>query len=245
VAPWGSTSLKNTNRSERIRSPRVREASGERSAPAELDRRRQLVEIAFDHIASRGFEGLRFQHVAKEAGINNATLYYYFPSKEALIQGVTDYLMERLKAPPGAPHPGAPHLGAPHSPPASALEELRQTFDSTRRRVTTDTRFFIVITELALRSRRDAAIDRIGRQRDDFWSRRITGIIERGVAEGVFRRDIDIESAAVSLMVQIKGISHHAAMRKRRPGEIDALVSTIAAQVEHWLTCSAPALPGT
>jgi AcrR family transcriptional regulator len=210
---------------------RPREASREERQPAELDRRRQLVEIAFDHIASRGFEGLRFQDVAKEAGINNATLYYYFPSKEALIKGVTDSLMERLKAP----------AGAPHSPPGSALEELRQTFEGTRRRITSDTRFFIVITELALRSRRDAAIDQIGRQRDDFWSQRIIGIIERGISQGLFRRDIDIDSAAVSLMVQIKGIAHHAAMRKRRPGEIDALVSTIAAQVEHWLTCSAAA----
>jgi AcrR family transcriptional regulator len=227
----GCTSLKNANRSKRSRSSQPREAPGEGSRPAEPDRRRQLVEIAFDHIASKGFEGLRFQDVAREAGINNATLYYYFPSKEALIKGVTDFLMERLKAP----------AGEPQSPPASALEELRQTFEVTRRRVTSDTSFFIVITELALRSRRDAAIDQIGRQRDDFWSRRITGIIERGISEGVFRRDIDIESTAVSLMVQIKGIAHHAAMRKRRPGEIDALVSTIAAQVEHWLTCSAAA----
>lgn len=216
-------------KNKRVRSLRDPEVPDEEKRRPEPDRRRQLVEIAFDHIATRGFEGLRFQDVASEAGINNATLYYYFPSKEALIQGVTDSLMERLKAP----------AQTPQDAPSSALAELRQTFEGTRRRVTTDTRFFIVITELALRSRRDAAIDRIGRRRDDFWSKRITGIIERGMSEGVFRRDIDIESAAVSLMVQIKGIAHHAAMRKRRPGEIDALVSTIAAQVEHWLTCTA------
>jgi AcrR family transcriptional regulator len=195
--------------------------------PAEIDRRRQLVEIAFGHIATRGFEGLRFQDVAKEAGINNATLYYYFPSKEALIKGVTDFLMECLKAPP-EPAP---------SPPGNALEELRQTFEGTRRRLIADPAFFVVITELALRSRRDAAIDRIGQQRDDFWSRRISDMIERGISEGLFRRDIHIESTTIALMAQLKGIAHHAAMRKRRPGEIDAIVSAIAAQVEHWLIC--------
>jgi TetR/AcrR family transcriptional regulator, regulator of cefoperazone and chloramphenicol sensitivity len=195
--------------------------------PIEIDRRRQIVEIAFNHIATRGFEGLRFQEVAKEAGINNATLYYYFPSKEALIKGVTDFLMERLKAPPEPPP----------SPPANAIEELRQTFERSCRRLTADPSYFVVITELALRARRDSAIDRIGQQRDDFWSRRITGMIERGISEGLFRPDIHIESTTIALMAQLKGIAHHAAMRKRRPGEIEAVVSTIAAQVEHWLIC--------
>ena len=48
-------------------------------------RRQQLVSIAMEQIAKKGFEGLRFQEVAKQAGVNNATLYYYFPTKEALI----------------------------------------------------------------------------------------------------------------------------------------------------------------
>ena len=50
------------------------------------DRREQLVSIAMNVIATKGFEGLRFQAVAKEAGINNATLYYHFQTKEALIR---------------------------------------------------------------------------------------------------------------------------------------------------------------
>lgn len=191
----------------------------------ETNRRQQLVQIAFDLIAAKGFEGLRFQQVAATAGINNATLYYYFPSKEALIQGVVDFLMERLRTPPAQPVLAA----------ANALEELRQMFEGARRRIGEDPSFFVVITELALRAKRDPAIDRIGEQRDNFWERRIASILERGIREGVFRRDLDKDVTATALMVQMKGVAHHAAMRKRKVGEIDSIISQLAAQVESWI----------
>jgi hypothetical protein len=59
------------------------------------------------------------------------------------------------------------------------------------------------------------------------------------VAQRVFRSDVNVQATAAALMAQIKGIAHHAAMREREPGEIDAILSTVAAQVEHWLTCRA------
>lgn len=193
----------------------------------EQKRRQQLIQIAFDLIASKGFEGLRFQEVAALAGINNATLYYYYPSKEALIEGVVQSMMEQLKAPAAAP-----------KEPANALDELRQLFASARIRLNQDPSFFIVITELALRSRRDPAINSIGEQRDRFWERDLTSILERGVAQRIFRRDLDSAAVAASLMAQLKGVAHHAAMRERHPGEIDTILAQIAAQVEHWLTCA-------
>ena len=66
----------------------------------ETNRRRQRLEIAFNLISSRGFEGLRFGEVAAQAGVNNATLYHYLLSKGALIQGVTEFLTEQLQTPP-------------------------------------------------------------------------------------------------------------------------------------------------
>jgi AcrR family transcriptional regulator len=38
-----------------------------------------------NHIVTKGFEELRFLEVANEGDINNATLYYYFRTREALI----------------------------------------------------------------------------------------------------------------------------------------------------------------
>lgn len=214
--------------------PAKDQRKGTRNRSTESERRRQLVKIAFEQIANKGFEGLRFQQVAKAAGINNATLYYYFPSKEALIQGVVAFLMDRLKEPGSGPTP----------PAESAVEELRRMFEGVSRRVTEDPEFFVVITELALRAKRDPAIDAIGKQRDGFWERRLRDILERGMAESAFRPDLDLEVTVASLMAQIKGIAHHAAMGERKPGEVNAVVAEIARQVEHWLTRGAPGRTG-
>ena len=120
-------------------------------------------------------------------------------------------------------------------PAANALEELSRMFAAARLRLKTDPSFFVVITELALRAKRDPAIERIGQQRDDFWVRRFSSIVERGIKEGIFRSDIDRDATAGALMVQMKGIAHHAAMRERTDAEIDSIFSGIEAQVEHWL----------
>src|SRR5256886_6429950 len=58
------------------------------------ERRRSLVLAAYDLIAEKGFEELRTRDVAMRAGVNIATLHYYFASKEDLIEGVVDYLLD-------------------------------------------------------------------------------------------------------------------------------------------------------
>jgi hypothetical protein len=132
-------------------------------------------------------------------------------------------MMEQLKAPAGPPA-------------ADALEELRQVFADLRRRLRENPSFFIVITELALRARRDPAVRRIGARRDGFWVRRLQAILGRGKAEGLFRPDLDRDAATLALMVQMKGLAHHVAMGARGLKDLDGLLDEVAAQVEHWWT---------
>src|SRR5205809_67708 len=63
-------------------------------AAAQKDRRGALVRAAYNQIAERGFEGLRTREVAGEAGVNIATLHYYFPTKEKLIEGVVEHELD-------------------------------------------------------------------------------------------------------------------------------------------------------
>src|SRR5438105_15439256 len=109
-------------------------------------RRDAIVRIAYRQLAERGFEGLRVRDVAREAGINHATLLYYFPTKEALIQGVVGYLAHEFSI-NRAPGPSAAAL--------SPLEELRHEFADARYRVRAMPEMFVVLAELAVRSRRD------------------------------------------------------------------------------------------
>ena len=206
-------------------SPRTRPTRGAKVAARR--RREQLVSIAMKEIAKKGFEGLRFQEVAKEAGINNATLYYHFPTKEALIQGVVSHLMGELKRRRHRPK----HL------PATAREELHLEFEDVRQLLRSQPKLFIVLAELSLRGLRDAVINKMEKRRDSFWRDHLSGIIGRGVEQGVFRQDVNVAATVTALMAQIKGIGFHAILGKPKRDEVDQAMIEIERQIEHWLEC--------
>ena len=190
-------------------------------------RRLQLVSIAMGQIATKGFEGLRFQEVAKQAGINNATLYYHFSTKEALIQGVVNHLTEELKK----------TRSVLSDAPMTALQELRLEFDDLRKLLRAKPKLFIVLIELSLRGLRNPAINRMEENRDAFWLDHLTRMIRRGMEEGVFRQGIRAEGVATAIMAQFKGLGYHATLGKRNRREVHQAIAEVERQVEHWLVC--------
>src|SRR5437899_6745767 len=105
------------------------------------DREQALVQAAFNQIAERGFEGLRTREVAAAVGLNIATLHYYFPTKETLIQGVVDHAMERFRT-----------TLEPHGSPG---DQLRNHLRAVRRLLRDEPELGAVMAALALRSARD------------------------------------------------------------------------------------------
>lgn len=192
------------------------------------DRRRELVQIAYRHIAERGFEGLRVRDVAQEAGINNATLHYYFPTKEALIQSVVEHLMQEFqtnRAPRAIETEAAP----------TPLDALRLEFEDLRYRFLNMPDMFIVLTELAVRSRRDPVIAQIMKEVDAYWHAYLLGLLQRGVHEGVFRQGLDLDAAAAAIMAQLKAVGYQATAAMDA-AQVDRLIAQIASQTEFWLT---------
>ncbi len=163
------------------------------------NRRRELVQIAYRHIAERGFEGLRIHDVAQEAGINNATLHYYFPTKEALIQGVVDHLIEEFSD--QRESSSFSKLGNP-------MDELRLEFDDTLRRIRERPDQIVVFTELLIRSLRDPVIASIFGQLDAGWREYLEAVISQGIREGLFRPDLDLKVAATVIMALFKGYNY-------------------------------------
>jgi len=186
-----------------------------------LERRRQFVQIAFDLIAEKGLEGLRFQDVAAQAGVNSATLLHQFASKEDLIKAVVRFLVEEMRAERNAPSGRA----------ANAAEELRREFEELGRFIDERPGFFVVLTEIGLRARRDDAVGEIVAAMDQFREQRLGDILRRGIAEGVFRQDMDVETTLLSLMVQIKGIAHHAALSPGAGERLSSVIGEICEQV--------------
>lgn len=189
--------------------------------------REALVHAAFDLIAERGFEGLRTRDVAARAGVNIATLHYYFATKEDLIRSVVDTLVEKFRT------QQVPYLA---TQPRRPLIELRQELQDAQYQVRESPEIFAVLFELFMRSMRDPAIKAIMHDMDAQWREHITTYLSEGVAQGVFRQDLDIAAAASGLVALVKG---SAIELMTNPDTFPA--ARFNKEVEHWLTGCAPA----
>ena len=182
-----------------------------------------MVEIAYRLIAQHGLEGFRIRQVAAEAGIDNGTLHYHLPSKEALILGVVDYLMEDLQNNRAVCQDAEP----------TALDELRMEFEDIRLRLRQTPEQFIVLSDLAVRSWRDPVVARIFRKLDDGWHAHLVALLERGIQQGIFRNNLNVPLCARAMMVALRGIGYQSRLPRRK---VDELLSELAGQTEHWIT---------
>lgn len=74
------------------------------------DRRRTVLQAAVTHFARDGFDGTSTGAVARAAGVSQATVFVYFPTKEELFRAAvleplppTLFLVEQLLTGPGSP----------------------------------------------------------------------------------------------------------------------------------------------
>lgn len=162
---------------------------GSRRAPRAPKRRAaEITAAAAKVFASRGYHNATTQDIADVLGIRQASLYYYFPTKEAALEqvcmdGAEDYTVRAAairRGPGDAAHKLAA-LVAAHVEPLRAradfvrvfLRERRHLPDATRRRI----------------RRHARAYERI-----------IEAVLHEGVAAGIFRRGLDCRMAALALL---------------------------------------------
>lgn len=147
-------------------------------------RRDAIVVAAYDCLAAKGFEGLRMRDIAAAAGINIATVHYYFPGKEDVVAGVVGYAHEQFRS-------AAWPAGAPGEPPRPR-QHIAAVFDLLAERPGLGQ----VLSEIALRAGRDPAVAAITRQAELDWRQALLAIL--GPRE-------DAEALAAALSLAIKG----------------------------------------
>jgi AcrR family transcriptional regulator len=182
------------------------------------DRRRALVASAFRQIAEHGFEGLRTREVAADAGVNIATLHYYFPTKEALIRGVVAYAMARFRS------TLAPH-GSPDDQLANHLRAVRALLRS-------EPEIGAVMGELALRSARDASLAGILRESNDAWYRTLRGLLRRAARAGNLSPALDTDEAAAMIVATLTSMV--------LPSIASARKDQALRELQRWLNSSRP-----
>lgn len=158
-----------------------RNASQRRRAP-------QIIDAAARVFAERGFHGATTQDIADVLGIRQASLYYYFSSKEAALElvclrGVEGFFeaAKMIAARPERARKRLISLIESHLSPLVDRADFVKVFLNERQ-------------HLPRESRR-----RIGR-----WSRGLERIFEdvlkEGVAKGEFRADLDIRLATLAIL---------------------------------------------
>ena len=193
-------------------------AKKKQTRPGGDDRRDDLVRAAFACLAADGFEGLRTRSVADRAGVNIATLHYYFPTKEALIGGVAAFIASRFIT---LHAPRKPSTGSP------AHDLLQQEFADARFYRARHPDLAAVLSELQLRGRRDPAIRKIIEPMFGHWRKGIEEWMTAGIAEGVFRRDLDPHGGAAFFVAAMMG----AGVLEHSRQDLDGIFAVI----EAWL----------
>jgi TetR/AcrR family transcriptional regulator, regulator of cefoperazone and chloramphenicol sensitivity len=180
------------------------------------ERRAALLHAAFDVVAEAGFEGLRTRAVATRAGVNIATLHYYFPSKQDLIEGLAQLLSAKFITLHG-PTPRASGL--------PALDRLRQEFSDSRFYLKHHPEMLLVMQEFSLRGKRDGEVKKIFDEMYSHWRNGIEKTLEQGAADGTFRDDIPARELLPLVMSILTGMDVSGA------SQLDA----IERNTETWL----------
>ena len=161
-----------------------------RGARAVRPRRRadEIIDAAASVFAERGYHGASTQDVADRLGMRQASLYYYFPSKESALEqvclrSVGDFV-EPAQAIADGPGGAAEKLAAiirSHLAPVESRGDYVRCFLRERRFLPRDS------------ARR---IRRVARRYESI----LQGVIVAGIAAGELRRDIDPRLATLALL---------------------------------------------
>jgi TetR/AcrR family transcriptional regulator, repressor for uid operon len=164
------------------------------NAQLQSDRRAEILDAAERCFARAGFHQASMQDICAEAGMSPGNLYRYFPSKEALIAGIS----ERNRA-------DAVGDFARVSQAADFFDALAQL--ARQYMVERSDAEVGLCAEIMAESRRNPEIARIYEAVENDIKSRIAAMLREAIERGEVRADLDVDSAAVALMVLADGMS--------------------------------------
>jgi AcrR family transcriptional regulator len=148
-------------------------------------------------IAERGIRGLRVEDVAAAAGVSTSLLYYHFKNRSGLVKAAFEYASEQ--APSTALRVASDRRSGYEALQGALLAELD---DSPQVRD-----YSVVWGDVCANAVFDPDLRAGVRQITRSWRDTLTGAIERGIADGSIRDQIDAEESAEMLITLIEGFS--------------------------------------
>jgi AcrR family transcriptional regulator len=168
-----------------------------RAAPAGPRRRaEEVLEAAASVFAERGFHGASTQDIADRLGMRQASLYYYFTSKEAALEQVCQRGIEHII--------GDTELIA--AGPGSATERLagimRRHVEPLADNCASLRAYLHEVRFLPKEARR--RIGKLARH----YERIVESLLEQGIAAGELRGDLDVPIAADTILGMCNAAAH-------------------------------------
>jgi AcrR family transcriptional regulator len=154
-----------------------------------------ILDAAAEVFAARGFHGASTQDIADVLGIKQASLYYYFPSKEMALEEVclrgAEGHLERAVSIASSSEAARDKIGRlieAHLTPLLDRRPYVRTFLNERQHLPTESR---------------RRIGRVSRA----YERLIEDVLRSGVRDGEFRRDLDCRLAALALLGLVNAVA--------------------------------------
>jgi len=182
-----------------------RAAAAQESTPSYQEKRKIIVDAAARVFQARGFEATSLAHIAEEAGMDRATLYYYASSKDDIFDEVIRLASEKnLEA-----------VEAIVAMQASASEKLEAALTQLMESYNSDYPYFHVFMQRYLQATHDggAALQTHG------WAARyynaIKAILQQGLDSGEFDFDLPVGIATISVIGTVNWVQASGATSKQ------------------------------
>lgn len=174
------------------------------------DTRDRILEAAFSCFSQRSFHDVKIADVARAAGVGKGTVYEYFSSKEDLHEELFRYLTGHYLARMQENIAGC----------GGAVEKLRRLYISHMemyQEILERDGGMLLIDEM-MRAGRSGALKEHGARIQAV----VREVLEQGVEEGAFRRDLDPDTALLPILIGFLVLGHR-----------------VCARQEEWLSPSA------
>jgi AcrR family transcriptional regulator len=136
----------------------------------------RILQIAADHVRKHGLARTTVVSIAAEAGMSHANVYRYFPSKQALVDALTDHWLKPIEA-------DLHEIADAPDPADDKLERIVSgVYRAYRNKAEVDPNLFKIFAE-AMEQGRGTARRHRGRLQSE-----IQRVIDEGMAGGVFRQ---------------------------------------------------------
>jgi len=159
-----------------------------------IDEREAIIKKAREKFGQQGYSRIDMDAIAKAAGLQRATLYKYFKSKEELLEYSIEYEIAMIKRVSG-------EILLNLENPVQALEEYITSFCNYLDNPDPYPR--TLFSEAYNQISYNKKIDKYLKDIHFFFVNRFINVLKTGVKNGIFRRDLDVESIAVVVLAAL------------------------------------------